>query len=143
MTPEWIRQAREREQAATPGPWVQGWPENYSWVAFADEKADLGPDELCITAPGDGGLEFADAEFIACAREDVRKLLDVAEAAGELLAVTETHCMLPADGASEHAIRVTIHSLNHLADTVNGTAIADIPIPGETDPTEWHVRGDA
>ena len=91
-----LEDIKAREQAATPGPWVAGYPDGRSpetvfmqpvfesetwedrevnWYGYGTEG----------TIFDEGGHTAADAAFIAHAREDVPALLAVAEAAGRLL----------------------------------------------------------
>jgi len=64
-----LTEIREREQAATPGPWVVGVRESWGWPVFAIRD---------MTGPTKAE-EMADAEFIQEARADVPYLLGVVE----------------------------------------------------------------
>ena len=69
MTQEELEKIREREQAATPGPWTVD-----IWSSQPNTVQGISPIGIC-TDYGDYGPENADAEFIAHAREDIPDLL--------------------------------------------------------------------
>lgn len=83
---------KARAEAATPGPWVQGYPDDLPGesrdVFFQPEFRDTG-EGYGATYTGriydEGGHTAADAAFIAYARTDVPLLLAVAEAAAALM----------------------------------------------------------
>lgn len=92
MTEEWLEQIRKRAEAATPGPWV--W-----WDVEIREQGTvimgrLGPMQGkegslngFIGGKASAGIQASqeDAEFVACARDDVPALLAFAEAALPIL----------------------------------------------------------
>lgn len=80
MTPD-LEQIKQREQAATPGPWKM-WN---GWGPLIDVEPELmacervGPDYEGGFVPGEGAVDIyasrADFEFVAAAREDIPALL--------------------------------------------------------------------
>lgn len=95
-----LRSIREREQAATPGPWVHGTSDKLSkWAYDVAWYHGLGMDErdhyTVQTAPGVDYRDRqapseCDAEFIAHAREDVPALLAHASALQEEVGLLRT-----------------------------------------------------
>ena len=99
MTPDEFAEIRAREQAATPGPWrthdtyVPGG--GYCMTVLSGEGNYTEPRAWLPTFSNDTGSPMkrnveADAEFMACAREDVPGLLEHLEAQYALIAEART-----------------------------------------------------
>lgn len=70
---------------ATEGPWVQGWPDAYQWVAFCDDAGEkTGDDQWVISSPTSKEIsESADAALIVALRNNAEALLDTADSRDE------------------------------------------------------------
>ena len=66
LTPDELAAMREREQAATPGPWLVKGDELVPVVVLRDPRCHF---------VRMGGVDLPDMEFIAHAREDIPRLL--------------------------------------------------------------------
>lgn len=76
--PNWLDAIRERLQAATPGPWtVQNSTLNGHILTRCVGPNDLASDDDCVAELDvrEGGLDAADADFIAHAPTDITQLL--------------------------------------------------------------------
>ena len=84
----WMREARERLDAATPGPWAADLSEIHA-------EANRGRKGMPWSSDGTGiadvALYPADASFIAHAPEDLRRALDVLERVEALCDERERH----------------------------------------------------
>jgi len=133
MTDQRLAEIREREQAATPGPWgpsVDIADEIHPWEVV--RSGDLPPVELEADAQGQ-----ADAAFITAARRDVADLLAEVERLRERLKLAENVCVMfgwspVVDHESERA-KATTMLWRRWLDHVGGTFIGEGQHPDLSD----------